>query len=193
MADEVKNVEGNLFDGYVFLDDRELEKAKKEKSIIDKLEESLDLNRVEEVHQIYNRLLERKYFSTPIGIGFLRDIREYLVKELGEDNILPVPVSASSLRDSAEQGWRVLAADLTKENEELKDKNDRLHILKNRLAIAVAALCVIVIGMFFIIVTNENLGYFNAEEKVLNKYSAWQERLESWEEQLNEREELLAE
>ena len=53
------------------------------------------------------------------------------------------------------------------------------------------AFIAIVIGMFFIIVTNDNLGYFDAEEKVLDKYSAWQERLETWEEELENREEIL--
>lgn len=193
MADESRKLEKNFLDGYVFLDDGELERARKEKDIIGKLRESINFNHVEEVHQIYNRLLERKYFSTAIGMEFLRDMRGYLMEAMGEEAVLPIPVlaSASTLKDSIEKSRRVLSVEVEKQNEKLKDENSRLRVLKNRLIIAVFALCATVIGMIFIIITNENVGYFNAEEKILNKYSAWQEQLESWEDELNEREELL--
>lgn len=191
---ESERAENNFLEGYAFGDSGEFERARKEKDIIDKLKEGIDFNSQEEVYQVYNKLSERKYFSTAIGIQFLRDMRTYLVGELGEAQVPPVPVSASAstLKDSIEQNRRALSAEISKQNEKLKDENGRLHMLKNRLIIAIAALSVIIIGMIFIIITNENLGYFKAEEKVLNKYSAWQERLESWEDELNEREELLS-
>lgn len=191
---ESEKAQNNFLEGYAFLDSGELERAGKEKDIIDKLKEGIDLNSSEEVYQVYNKLCERRYFSTAIGIQFLRDMRTYLVGELGEAQVPPVPVStsASTLKDSIEQNRRALSAEISRQNEKLKNENSRLHMLKNRLIIAIAALSVIIVGMIFIIITNENLGYFNAEEKVLNKYSAWQERLESWEDELNEREELLA-
>ena len=53
------------------------------------------------------------------------------------------------------------------------------------------ALIVIIIGMFWIVITSDNLGYFNAEDKVLNKYSSWEEELNAREAAIRQREEEL--
>ena len=56
------------------------------------------------------------------------------------------------------------------------------------MTIAVIAMLITIIGILFILITNENSGFFRAEEKLVNKYSAWEERLYNWEQELNERE-----
>ncbi|MGN0151007.1 MAG: hypothetical protein ACI39Q_00915 [Wujia sp.] len=173
-------------DGYIFLDEREYQKAQKEKKIIDDLKKTLNPEKLDSMYLVYNKLLDKKFFSTPVGLGFLHDMREYLTDNMPDSELAMVPVPK---RDTTENTHE--HREQASKKDSLKRENDRLQIIKNRLTIAVVALCVIVIGMFFIIITNKNVGYFNAEEKVLNKYSAWQERLESWEEELNEREEAI--
>jgi len=49
----------------------------------------------------------------------------------------------------------------------------------------------IIVGMFIIAAVNPNVGYINTENKILNKYSAWQEDLERREAAVKEKEEQL--
>lgn len=175
----------NCLDGYIFSDEKIYMRAQKENQMIDKLKESLKPDDTEAMYQVYNRLVDNRCFITPIGVGFLHEMREYLADTMGDDNVQPVPVPKQYIVKN--QPLDFTAGKV----EKLRSENNALKAVKSRLIIAVVALCVIVIGMIFIVVSNENLGYFNAEEKVLNKYSAWQERLEAWEEQLIEREEQL--
>lgn len=175
----------NCLDGYIFSDENMFKRAQKEKQMIEKLKESLKPDDTESMYQVYNRLADKPCFITPVGLGFLHEMREYLVDTMGDGNVQPVPVPKQYI-------VKKQPSDIsTRKEEKLQNENNALKAIKSKLVIAVVALCVIVIGMIFIVVSNDNLGYFNAEEKVLDKYSAWQERLETWEEQLNEREEML--
>ena len=70
---------------------------------------------------------------------------------------------------------------------------DGVYLLRIRLTIAVVALAVAVIGMIFIAVTNKNVGYFHAEQKVQDKYAYWEEQLDAREKELQEWEEELSE
>ncbi len=174
-----------IIDGYVFSSAKETEEAKKEYESVAKLKRKLNVENIDEMVRVYNKLVSRNYFSTPIGLGFLHDMREYLMSRIDGDPLPPVTVSLNSVsKESTEQPSDA-------KYDKMKKEYDKLLAIKKKLVIAVAALVALVVGMFFIIVTNDNLGYFNAEEKVLDKYSAWQERLQNWEQELIEREDQL--
>lgn len=174
----------NIVDGYIFKSINEAERARKELESINKLKAEIDINNGDKMEELYKKLVEKRCFVTPIGINFLHEMREYIVEELCIYDLPPVPVT-SLIKTQAPDG-----IDINK-FEKLKDELEKETVLRKKITIFLVAFLVIIVGMFFIIVTNDNLGYFNAEEKVLDKYSAWQERLESWEDELNEREEML--
>lgn len=175
----------NSLDGYLFFDENDFKRAQKEKQMIDTLKASLKPDDPEAMCQIYNRLVDKHCFVTPIGLDFLHEMRGYLVDTMGDAMLQPVPVPKRYVIKKQASGM------MNRKEEKLQNENDTLKAQKNKLVIAVVTLCIIVVGMIFIVASNDNLGYFNAEEKVLNKYAAWQERLQTWEEQLNEREEML--
>ncbi|MBE5944662.1 MAG: hypothetical protein E7258_07055 [Lachnospiraceae bacterium] len=174
-----------IIDGFVFSTAEETEKAKQELESVKKLKRKINPDDIEGMVQVYNKLVNKDFFSTPVGLGFLHDMRSYLEEHIEGDPLLPISVKGAKIQYKKEES--VTDAKLSK----LKKEYEGLLSLKKKLVIAVVALVVMVVGMFFIIVTNDNLGYFNAEEKVLNKYSAWQERLQTWEEELIQREDLL--
>ena len=64
-------------------------------------------------------------------------------------------------------------------------------MIKTRMTITIVALIFIIVGMFIIAAVNPNVGYINTENKILNKYSAWQEDLERREAAVKEKEEQL--
>ena len=174
-----------IVDGYMFRNAAETERAMKEYENIKRIKKSINIDNPEDVKKMYIKLVEKKYFVTPVGISFLHEMRDYLVSVTGDEELEPIPVPRMVAMKPKNDV--LTSSAYTK----LKQQYATLEKTKSKLVIAVVALIIVVIGMFFIVVTNENLGYFNAEEKVLNKYSAWQERLQSWENELIEREDAL--
>ena len=174
----------NIVDGYIFNNIQDAERARKELESIKKIKAEIDINNGDKMEQLYNKLVDKRCYITPVGINFLHEMREYIINELCIYDIPPVP-TVSSTKKNTPDTVKVDEFDKIK-NELEKEKN-----IRKKITIFLMAFIVIVIGMFFIIVTNDNLGYFNAEEKILDKYSAWQERLEMWEEELENREEIL--
>ncbi len=176
-----------IIDGYSFVSSRDVKLAIKEKNAIEKIKDSIDIKNTESIYETYNKLVNKNYFITPVGMSFLHDMRDYLKQFYGEEELKPIAVMDT--RPKAEEDKKIEFN--YKQLEKLRQENARLNSIKQKLIIAISAMVIIIVGMLFIVVTNENLGYFNAEEKVLNKYSAWQERLENWEEELMRREEAL--
>ncbi len=174
-----------IVDGFIFKSKREYEKAKKEYETIQELKKNIDINNQDNVIEIYNRLISKKFFQTPVGFSFLHEMREFLKD--GSDNVsvpyIPV-IPMKIVRTEAEQKSQYV---------ELQNEYNRQRVIKNRLILAIVSMTIVIAGMIFIVATNKNLGYFNAEEKVLDKYSAWEERLKSWEEQLMIREDKINE
>jgi len=172
-------------DGFYFRSKKDLELAKLEKSKVDALKASVDYSDMDSVKAIYDKLVEKVYFVSPLGLGYLAEIREKLVSYYGEKAIAPIPVP----NRYGPKGKTVDAERYKK----LKKENEQTKQINSKLLIFVIALSMIVIGIFFIAITNKNSGYFNAEQKVLDKYSAWEEELSNREKELNEREQLILE
>ena len=173
-----------VIDGYVFSSAMDTDIGKKEYMTIQKLKQKINIEDMEGTLTLYNRLVSKQIFSSPIGLGFLHEMRGFLLENVDEQRVLPIYVPAREAKE--------IKTDFsTKQFETLKEERNRLVVAKRNMMIAIVALVAVIVAMFFIVITNENLGYFNAEEKVLNKYAAWEERLEAWEEELIEREELL--
>lgn len=175
-----------VVEGYKFNSFKDYKKALKEYENIQIIKNKLNPDNIDELKKIYNKMINKNYFSTPVGLGFLHEMRDYIIeKNSGKDLfVIPVPVNHTSKN--------VVADDKLKNKyDKLVEERAILLLAKKRLTIAVITLVIVVVGMIFIVITNDNLGYFNAEEKVLDKYSAWQERLQSWEDELIEREDAL--
>ena len=174
-----------VVDGFTFDSARETEKAKKEYESIKKLKNKINIEDIEETKKLYNKLVQKRYLETPVGLSFLHEMREYLLQHVPEEELNPIFVPDYKVKTPEKSS--IISSKFVR----LEEENKKLHSLKNKMAIAITALVIIVVGMIFIVMTNENLGYFNAEEKVLDKYAAWQERLQNWEEELIEREDAL--
>lgn len=168
-------------DGYQFLDKSSYNIATIEKQKIETIKQSISADNPESIKLVYEKLTKKLYFSTPVGMDFLKEMRDYLITVYGDD-IAPVPVAPGRITRSTRK-----TVDIEK-YKQLKQENSRTTRIKNNLTIAVIAMLITIIGILFILITNENSGYFRAEEKLENKYAAWEERLYNWEQELNERE-----
>lgn len=174
-----------VVNGYRFVSKADYERANKEFENINGLKDKLNPDDIDGLEAIYNKLISKNYFRTPVGFSFLHELKEYIESSKGESyRLREVPVP----KLEAKKTGNILNDD---KYNKLKTEHDNLLAVKNRMVIAIVALVIIVLGMFFIAMTNDNAGYFRAEEKVLNKYSAWEEDLNEREQIIKEKEEEL--
>ena len=176
--------------GYRFDSRADAAKARKELEYISRIKDRLDSGNAAQMQNIYLKLAERKYFTTPVGLNFMHELRAY-IKALDPNREVPfVPVpgrkgAQSKITESPQ--YVMLSANYDK----TKEENFEMRRKSSKMTIFLVALIVIIIGMFWIVITSDNLGYFNAEDKVLNKYSSWEEELNKREAAIKQREEEL--
>jgi hypothetical protein len=172
--------ESLIVDGFVFPSYKEAQIALKEKMNIDIIRQRTPLEDEQACYDLYTKLIEREMFKTMVGYSFLYELRHHLIADFGyEEEGLPTVTLPKRMEydkvSELNQGV-------------LQSKLERALVVQKRLKIVAVALSALVVAMFVIAVVNPNTGYVNAENKVLNKYSAWQEELEQREQVVKEKE-----
>lgn len=169
-----------IVDGFVFPTYKEAQIALKEQNNVSVIRERTTALDGAAVRELYIKLIEREMFNTVVGYSFLYELRHRLMTEFSytEEELpnieLPKQMEYDRVRE-INQGV-------------LENKIQQILLQKKRMAITIVALIFMVVAMFVIVAVNPNVGYINTENKVLNKYSAWQEELERREQAVKEKE-----
>lgn len=167
--------------------------AKKEAEVVAYIRQKTDLNNAATVLQLYDKLVVRGTFTTPVGIAFLKELRGAVLRMgLVEENALrPLPEPAVE-----EVKVKKESKPLTKEQKLVQLYQKRC---KNRAMVIVALSCVIA-ALFCINLFGKNSPFHNYEMEIVNKYAAWaddltqkQQELHDWENALREQEQRLTE
>lgn len=169
-----------IVDGFVFSSYKEAQIALKEQKNIEIIRQRTEFSNPEAVYELYVKLMERDMFKTMLGYSFLHELRHRLITEFSyEEQELPTIQLPGKMEYNKvnEINQSVLEARL-----------QPLLLTKKRMTIVIVALMLMVIAMFVIAAINPNAGYVNTENKVINKYSAWQEELEQREKAVKEKE-----
>lgn len=167
-----------VVDGFVFPSYKEAQIALKEKKNIEVIKENTPLEDEDVCFELYSKLIERDMFKTVIGYHFLYELRQRLITEFGyEEKSLKMIIIP-----------RKMEYDKANRISLLESKLERMTVVQTRLKIAIAAMAFMVVAMFVIAAVNPNAKYINAEHKVSDKYSAWQEELEQREQAVKDRE-----
>ena len=183
-----------LVEEYLFQNLEQADQARKEREYIIKLKKRMDPENLDSMYMLYLKLTEKSYFHTPVGFSFLSELHAYLEENGYRLTERPIPVRNEKKTEADyEKSLRRNYERMSKKLEETEKLLEKMNLVKIRLTIAVIALAVVVTGMIFIAVTNKNTGYFNAEQKVQDKYSYWEEQLDEREKQLQEWEKELEE
>lgn len=178
--------------GFAFSDKKMMEKAVKEEEGIRYIKKSADMKNPQMIYELYCQIVRQRIFETPVGFAFLYDLQEYLKTNpsiLNED-IPSIPVTG--YRQDALNGTE--GKERPKEAVKTKTKVIHKKIEKNvdykpwfRTSVTISIILLfIVIGMFVVTATSDNINIINYENALIEKY-------ENWETQLNEREERLIE
>lgn len=152
--------------GYEFacLDDAIL--AQSEIKKIDYLKAHLDRGDADTVKALYDKAIDEKFFKTPVGIGFLTEMREYLIETLdySEEEVRAIPL--------------YMFYDTTKKEapEKPVKKKEHAGVLFTSIVLNIA-LIVAVIIMFWIATHTDHPNILNYETVLTDKYATWEQEL----------------
>lgn len=215
-------------EGFYFDDAAVAATAAKEAETVKYIRSKTNFERIDAVYAIYTKLIDNNVFSTAVGYSFLAELYRIL-SESGRYSESDLPkiyisvkqtdtqkVSASSadITDrlseeelSAEEEARIVEA-VHKRTQSLKDTSrtqvrnirEMYRDKQRNYKIVIAVLAAVIIGMLAMVYFSDSSPLLDAEQQVLDKYSAWQEELQlqeqelkAWEADLLEREQRLSE
>lgn len=174
-------------DGYVFETEEEYNDAVKEKRGVDYMRSHTNMNNIQNVFEVYEKVLEKNIFKTPIGYNFMRELQEVLVKSklIEDEDIKNIKVENNGAKKILES------------NKQLKKKlSDVESVYKNRFfnSVVLNVGLVILIIIIIVITTNSNnTNILNYKNRLDAEYTSKEDELAEWEEELRIREELLEE
>ena len=172
-------------EGFCFEDAETAKQAMQEYTYIGKMQDKVSKLNPEALKAFYHKLLDKHIFTTQVGYTYLYEIRSTLVEQLGfaDDEIERITVAQAPRVSETEQTMSEQA-----DSELVKLKRSR-----NLFVAATVVLAVVIAGIFIMLATNQNIGYVNTENKILDKYSQWAEELDAREQELDAREQALKE
>lgn len=139
---------------------------------------------------LYNQIIDRKLFTTLVGLNYLKELQQflYLNDEVPNDKIRPIPINQDTQ----------IAIDRRREQlehrSELRDLSIKVANYKNKytkVLIVNVFLVIAIVIMFLMLKTSSNPNIINYEVRIQDKYAQWQEQLESQEASLKAREKQL--
>lgn len=206
---------------YTFTDEETAKKARKEADTITFIRNRSDLSKPENITKIINTIVDNKMFETEVGLDFLEELKE--LEKRGEVYPKASPENTSKSADNAGENAsdgeisseasdfapadeEVIRAEVIRRTKHLKESaEERVEKIRElyrdkarNLRITIFALIAVIIGLLVLTFFSDNSPLVNAEEKILDKYSAWEEQLNlkeqeltTWELELKERENAL--
>ncbi|MCR4589775.1 MAG: hypothetical protein K5668_03055 [Lachnospiraceae bacterium] len=175
--------------GYHFHSTADADKARDEQKKIAYIEAHMNRDNPESVLTIYEKMLSNRIFVTPVGFGFLKEVRDYLLASESIDNDRIKPLELNQMYS--------LGKGISEDNElpqrkiiPAKKKNpyeERFFIS----AVFNVVLVIAVIAMFIIATTSDNPNIINYENNIVNKYSEWEEELKDREQRVRDAEREL--
>lgn len=173
--------------GYTFHSKEEAQAAKDELNAIKYVSAKTNSRDPKQVYILYNKLIDRKLFETPLGLAYLKELQQFLyVSEyVPNDKIRPIPISSDTQNAIERRRER------NEHRSELRELSIQVARYKNnyiRLLILNIVLFIAIGIMFLLLRTSSNPNVLNYEINVQNRYAQWQEQLESQEASLKARE-----
>jgi hypothetical protein len=196
--------------GYIFDDENKAKEAAKELKAVEYILGQIRDSDEKAVLTVYKKLLNQRMFSTEIGMSFLAQLRQNLLDSevFTPEDIPPVysleeppkdvtpeekTEDTNSFSDEKvskakkEKADKKVVAKVTNDSSEIK----RLKAINKVLLIFCIALLLCVLGMFYVSTTINSPTILDYEEKLIDKYSSWEQDLTEREEAIREKEQEL--
>ncbi|MFA9466874.1 MAG: hypothetical protein ACERKN_21680 [Velocimicrobium sp.] len=180
-------------DGYIFQNQTDYKKAKKELEAITYIKSNSDLTNARLILKIYNKLLDKGTFQTVIGYVFLKELQQ----KIREDNsISKEKIRSVKIKDVEKivvKEKEINRFEEAKRAETYQALYEKERTKKISTKIVIIFLTCIIIGMFLVAQLTPYSIFTNYEDKIVNKYENWQQELEQKEADLDKREAALIE
>ena len=192
--------------GFVFRTKKEAELAQREIEGTKYLRQKLDMENPNAVFSIYQNLIEQDLFETPVGYCFLKELRDYLlmIPAISNEEVLAIPIrypqtEEEEKKQKKEQKKEEKRKERQREKEKAKNKKEQKKEGKNYkgrcqfFMVTSLILLISVVSMMLLAATSDNVNILNYENKLIDKYSSWEQELEEREQAVKEQEQALEE
>lgn len=192
--------------GFVFRTKKEAELAQREIEGTKYLRQKLDMENPNAVFSIYQNLIEQDLFETPVGYCFLKELRDYLlmIPAISNEEVLAIPIQypqteEEEKKQKKEQKKEEQRKERQKEKEKAKNRKEQKKEGKNYkgrcqfFMVTSLILLISVVSMMLLAATSDNVNILNYENKLIDKYSSWEQELEEREQAVKEQEQALEE
>lgn len=192
--------------GFVFRTKKEAELAQREIEGTKYLRQKLDMENPNAVFSIYQNLIEQDLFETPVGYCFLKELRAYLlmIPAISNEEVLAIPIrypqtEEEEKKQKKEQKKEEQRKERQREKEKAKNKKEQKKEGKNYkgrcqfFMVTSLILLISVVSMMLLAATSDNVNILNYENKLIDKYSSWEQELEEREQAVKEQEQALEE
>ena len=192
--------------GFVFRTKKEAELAQREIEGTKYLRQILDMENPNAVFSIYQNLIEQDLFETPVGYCFLKELRDYLlmIPAISNEEVLAIPIrypqtEEEEKKQKKEQKKEEQRKERQREKEKAKNKKEQKKEGKNYkgrcqfFMVTSLILLISVVSMMLLAATSDNVNILNYENKLIDKYSSWEQELEEREQAVKEQEQALEE
>lgn len=192
--------------GFVFRTKKEAELAQREIEGTKYLRQKLDMENPNAVFSIYQNLIEQDLFETPVGYCFLKELRDYLlmIPAISNEEVLAIPIrypqtEEEEKKQKKEQKKEEQRKERQREKEKAKNKKEQKKEGKNYkgrcqfFMVTSLILLISVVSMMLLAATSDNVNILNYENKLIDKYSSWEQELEEREQAVKEQEQALEE
>ena len=190
---------------YEFETQAQADVAQKELEGVRYIRSQTNMDDPDVVLQLYNSLILKEVFVTPVGFDFLRQLQEYLntIPYIKNEDILPIPVYRPELveeddpkrekqvRDRAQKRRQKKAKELRAQKKRKNRDYHGAYLVSTFFAVVFA---LVIAGMFAITyLSDDNVNILNYENQIINKYEDWEQQLKDKENELKEREKAFNE
>lgn len=185
---------------------KEAELAQREIEGTKYLRQKLDMENPNAVFSIYQNLIEQDLFETPVGYCFLKELRDYLlmIPAISNEEVLAIPIrypqtEEEEKKQKKEQKKEEQRKERQREKEKAKNKKEQKKEGKNYkgrcqfFMVTSLILLISVVSMMLLAATSDNVNILNYENKLIDKYSSWEQELEEREQAVKEQEQALEE
>lgn len=192
--------------GFVFRTKKEAELAQREIEGTKYLRQKLDMENPNAVFSIYQNLIEQDLFETPVGYCFLKELRDYrlMIPAISNEEVLAIPIrypqtEEEEKKQKKEQKKEEQRKERQREKEKAKNKKEQKKEGKNYkgrcqfFMVTSLILLISVVSMMLLAATSDNVNILNYENKLIDKYSSWEQELEEREQAVKEQEQALEE
>lgn len=192
--------------GFVFRTKKEAELAQREIEGTKYLRQKLDMENPNAVFSIYQNLIEQDLFETPVGYCFLKELRDYLlmIPAISNEEVLAIPIrypqtEEEEKKQKKEQKKEEQRKERQREKEKAKNKKEQKKEGKNYkgrcqfFMVTSLILLISVVSMMLLAATSDSVNILNYENKLIDKYSSWEQELEEREQAVKEQEQALEE